>query len=32
LAAELDSAQNFLRAMAEIPPNEPSSPSDARKT
>jgi hypothetical protein len=32
LASELESAQNFLRAMAEIPPNKPSSPSDARKT
>ena len=32
LAAELESAQTFLRVMAEIPPNKPSSPSDARKT
>jgi hypothetical protein len=32
LAAELESAQVFLRAMAEIPPDEPSGPSDARKT
>jgi hypothetical protein len=32
LAAELESAQTFLRVMAEIPLKEPSGPSDAQKT